>query len=129
MFDVSSNGVIKITRGDSAYLTINVTDADGNPYILDADENVRVQVRSKYNDDENEGFLFEGEVIDNGDGTITWHIRPEDTATADSSIAYLYDVQYEGNGDVFTFLSSKFKIVGEVTLPLGTQEESPEVGG
>lgn len=125
MFEVSSSGVIKITRGDSAYFTINLTDADGNPYVLDADENVRVQVRSKYNDDENEGFLFEGEVVDNGDGTITWHIRPEDTATADPSLAYYYDVQYEGNGDIFTFISSKFKITNEVTLPL----ESPEVGG
>ena len=28
MFDVSSSGVIKITRGDSAYFTINLTDAD-----------------------------------------------------------------------------------------------------
>lgn len=125
MFDVSSSGVIKITRGDSAYFTINLTDADGNPYVLDSDEKVRVQVRSKYNDDENEGFLFEGEVVDNGDGTITWHIRPEDTATADPSLAYYYDVQYEGNGDIFTFISSKFKITNEVTLPL----ESPEVGG
>jgi len=125
MFDVSSSGVIKITRGDSAYFTINLTDADGNPYVLDSDEKVRVQVRSKYNDDENEGFLFEGEVVDNGDGTITWHIRPEDTATADPSLSYYYDVQYEGNGDIFTFISSKFKITNEVTLPL----ESPEVGG
>lgn len=125
MFEVSSSGVIKITRGDSAYFTINLTDADGNPYVLDAEENVRVQVRSKYNDDENEGFLFEGEIIDDGDGTITWHIRPEDTATADPSLAYYYDIQYEGNGDIFTFISSKFKITNEVTLPL----ESPEVGG
>lgn len=116
MFDVSSNGVIKITRGDSAYLTINVTDADGNPYILENEDKVRAQVRSKYNDDENEGFLFEGEVTDNGDGTVVWHIRPEDTATANPAIAYYYDVQLEIGEDIFTIISSKFKILNEVTL-------------
>lgn len=117
MFDVSSNGVIKITRGDSAYLTINVADADGNPYILENEDKVRVQVRSKYNDDENEGFLFEGEVTDNGDGTVIWRIKPEDTATANPATAYYYDVQLEIGEDIFTIISSKFKILNEVTLP------------
>ena len=117
MFDVSSSGVIKITRGDSAYFTINLTDAENNPYILEAEDKVRVQVRSKYNDDENEGFLFEGEVTDNGDGTVVWHIKPEDTATADPKIPYYYDVQLENGTDVYTIISSKFKILNEVTLP------------
>ena len=89
MFDVSSSGVIKITRGDSAYFTINLTDAENNPYILEAEDKVRVQVRSKYNDDENEGFLFEGEIIDNGNGTVVWHIKPEDTATANNRITHI----------------------------------------
>ena len=117
MFNVSSSGNIKITRGDSAYLTINITDADGNPYFLNNQDRIRIQVRDRYNDDFNEGFLFEGDVTDNQDGTVTWHILPSDTALADPDIEYYYDVQLETWEDVFTFISAKLKVLNEVTLP------------
>ena len=48
--------VIHITRGDSAYIAINVTDIDGNPFYLDDSIEVRAQVRSVLNDDENKGL-------------------------------------------------------------------------
>lgn len=117
MFTINNKGVIKITRGDSAYLTINVADGSGNPYILDNGDKVRVQVRSVYNDDENRGLLFDGDVTDNGDGTVTWHIKPSDTSTANPANDYYYDVELDSGEDVFTFISSRFIILNEVTLP------------
>lgn len=121
MFEYNEdNNKIKITRGDSAYYTITLKDLDGNDYELDPESDViRVQVRTVYNDDDNEGLLFEGTVTDNGDGTATWHILPEDTAQADPKQRHYYDIQLETGGDVFTIVSGKFKILNEVTLQEG----------
>jgi len=74
---------ISITRGDSAYIQFNLKDASGNRVVLTNMDVVRCQVR----DDKIDGELvFEGtierEYVNN---TITWHIRPEDTAELDFS--------------------------------------------
>lgn len=110
---------ISITRGDSAYIQFNLKDASGNRVVLTNMDVVRCQVR----DDKIDGELvFEGtierEYVNN---TITWHIRPEDTAELDFSddeTTYYWDAQVEfRNGDVFTFVDvSKFNILPEITM-------------
>ena len=117
MIRIKTNDEIRLTRGDSAYITINLVDADGNPYLLDKDtERLRCQVRRILNDDGNSGLLFEGEITDNGDGTATWHIRPQDTSGAYMPDKYYYDIQMEVGEDVFTIVSGKFRLLDEVTL-------------
>ena len=116
MMKIKSNGEIRLTRGDSAYITINLVDIDDNPYLLSDSDVLRCQVRKVYNDDNNSGLLFEGEITDNGDGTATWHIRPQDTDHAVLPEKYYYDVQLEIGDDVFTIASGKFRILNEVTM-------------
>lgn len=124
MFKVSKKGDIKLTRGDSAYLTIDILDSTNNSYILDPEyDDIRVQVRWKYNDDEEEAFLFEGDIVDNGNGTATWHIKPENTNEADTSINYYYDIEIKIDEDIYTIISAKFNLLDEVTLPKKNEQD------
>ena len=118
MIKIKSNGEIRLTRGDSAYITINIVDSQKNPYLIDDGDLLRCQVRKQYNDDNNSGLLFNGEITDNGDGTVLWHIRPQDTDHAVLPEKYYYDIQLEtgDNNDVFTIASGKFRILNEVTM-------------
>ena len=124
MFKVNKKGDIQLTRGDSAYLTINLVDSKKDPYILDPEtDDIRVQVRWKYNDDAEQAFLFEGDITDNGDGTATWHIIPQNTNGVDTSIDYYYDVELKIGSDIFTILSADFNLLNEVTLPRKNQQD------
>ncbi len=123
MLKIKKNN-ISITRGDSAYITIDIIDGSGNAIIPGDGDVVRCQVRDAVNDG---NLLFEGEIIKNvvtqdeeETVQIIWHIKPQDTRSADMTKSYVYDVQIEfSNGDVFTFIeAASFEIMDEVTLPL-----------
>lgn len=104
---------ISLTRGDSAYITLNINMSDGTPYELQETDVIKCQVRDRANDGD---LIFEGliEVINN---EPVWHIRPEDTENEDVA-TYVWDAQLEmENGDIFTFIpSSTFKLLDEVTM-------------
>ena len=124
MLDIKGS-VISLTRGDSAYITLQINAGGVNAYELQDGDIVRCQVRPGVNTEE---LLFEtpfglwGEGADlelQPDGrSIVWHIKPEDTAKADPNTEYYWDAQLQVlNGDVFTFIpASRFKILDEVTL-------------
>lgn len=103
---------ITLTRGDSAYITINIMNEDGTPYELKPGDVVRCQVRDKANDGD---LLFEGQV-ETVDNELVFHIYPEDTKNAEVK-SYVWDAQLEtADGDIFTFITeSAFKITNEVT--------------
>lgn len=103
---------ISLTRGDSAYITLSVTDGSGTPIELNENDTIRVQVREEPNGGT---LIFEGNLIFDDDG-ITWYIRPEDTEAREVKV-YYWDAQVEfSNGDIFTFIPvSKFTILSEVT--------------
>lgn len=102
-----------ITRGDSAYPTIDAKDGSKqtiNPSDLGT---VRVQVRTR---EATAGeLLFTGEVMELNGKTV-WHIRPEDTRGLEYG-TYKYDVQVETvDGDVITFIPiSDFVVMHEST--------------
>lgn len=104
---------IELTRGDSAYITLNVNDSTGKPYELNDGDNIRVQVRTAPNVGR---LLFEGNLDTTGN-KIVWHIKPEDTAD-EPVTTYWWDAQLETpNGDIFTFItSSPFILTDEVTM-------------
>lgn len=108
---------IQITRGDSAYITLNIKDIAGSDVTLGENDTVRCQVREEPNGGT---ILFEGEIL-REDSTFTWHIRPEDTKDAPKD-SYYWDAQIElENGDIFSFIPvSCFCIIPEVT-----EEEVP----
>lgn len=108
MLEVSNKGEIKLTRGDTAYLTVSVKNKDGEPYTVKTDDVLTLTVKGDYADEE---ALIEKKIT----GTATFHIRPEDTKDLAFG-TYVYDVQITmTNGDNFTVIADKkFKITNEV---------------
>ena len=108
MLEVSKNGDIKLTRGDTAYLTVWVKIKDGEPYTVKSDDVLTLTVKRDYADEE---ALIEKVIT----GATTFHIEPEDTKGIAFGI-YVYDVQVTmANGDNFTVIADKkFKITNEV---------------
>lgn len=116
MLKVSKNKVY-ITRGDSAYFDITITNPDGSVYALNDGDTVQAQVRTIANT----GELLIDASMENGkiyieNNSIIWHLTPEDTRDLDIG-TYYYDIQLVTSAnDVFTFIeSSPFKITDEVT--------------
>ena len=117
MLKVSKNTIF-LTRGDSAYIDVSIYNLDRSPYILNDGDTVECQIRTE----PNVGRLLVDASIENGriyvndDGTIVWHIFPEDTRGLEIG-KYSYDVQLvTANGDIFTFIEdADFNITNEVT--------------
>ena len=70
---------ISLTKGDSAYITINICKEDGSPYILQEGDEVSIQVRHEPNGGE---LLFNGIITDVSEDKFVWYIRLEDTKDA-----------------------------------------------
>lgn len=104
---------ISITRGDSAYLSLNIRDKLHHPIELGDQDILHIQVREKPNGGT---ILFDGTVETEVDNSLTWHIHPEDTKQAPKN-AYFWDAQIEySNGDIFTWIPvSNFILLPEVT--------------
>lgn len=105
---------ISLTRGDSAYITLEIHTNNGL-YELNDGDIVRVQVRDIPNTGE---LLFEGNIDIMPDGEIIWHIIPSQTSALEVK-TYYWDAQLQTpNGDIFTFIpANPFKLMDEVTMP------------
>lgn len=109
MLYVSENGEIELTRGDSAYLKVNVTKDDGEAYEFQNGDSLTLSLKKSTKDEE---ALMTKTAI----ASDTFHIKPKDTSGL-SFGKYKYDVQLTtADGDVFTVIPpSTFKIAEEVT--------------
>jgi hypothetical protein len=99
---------IRLTRGDTAFIHIPLTTAEG-VYEMDPTDTLTFSVKKTTRDTE---YIFQKENT----GDNVFHIEPSDT----SSVAfgkYTYDVQLSNNdGDVFTVIPpSTFEVLAEVT--------------
>lgn len=101
---------IRLTRGDTAYLTVSLTGPDGAPYELDPADTLVFSVKRFASDAK---YAFQKTAAGSGQ----FKILPEDTAGL-SFAPYKYDVQAtKANGDVCTVVpSSVFEILEEVTV-------------
>ena len=108
MLKIQSNGDIELTRGDTARLTVSVTDNQKQPYTVKEDDVLTLTVKKDYKDTE---ALIEKEII----GSNTFHIEPKDTKELEFA-TYKYDVQITtADGDNYTVIDDKkFKIANEV---------------
>ena len=108
MLEVSNKGEIKLTRGDTARLTVSVKTKDGELYTVKSDDVLTLTVKGDYADEE---ALIEKKIT----GTTTFHIKPEDTKGLAFG-TYVYDVQIKtAEGDNYTVIADKkFKITNEV---------------
>lgn len=108
---------IGLTRGDSAYIDIDLVDKQKNPIELTDGDIIKIQVRDKEADGE---LVFEGQIITEeieDDKSYYWYIRPSDTKDLELS-TYYYDMEVElENGDVFTLIpTSEFTLLTDTTI-------------
>lgn len=108
MLSVSKSGEIKLTRGDTARLTVSVADSDGQPYTVANDDILTLTVKQNYDD---EVPVIEKVVT----GGTTFHIEPKDTKGLAFG-KYKYDVQVTtSDGENYTVIDDKtFEIAKEV---------------
>lgn len=106
-----SGSNITLTRGDTAYLSLDLT-LNNDPYEYEDGDTVTLSVRRTTKDDDTQ-YLFQ-KVVTAGDAIV---IEPEDTKPLEYG-RYKYDVQLNtAKGEVFTVVEpSEFKIAEEVTL-------------
>ena len=109
MFNVSKNGEIELTRGDSATLTVSITDGEGTPYIVRDTDTLTLSLKKDVKDPKP---CVQKSI--NGNNTI--HFEPKDTAGLEFG-NYVYDVELlTAEGDVYTVIEKTlFKLREEVT--------------
>ena len=111
MLKITGND-IQLTRGDTAYIDLNILDQTGSPYVLDEGDEVHAQIRKKANDGE---LILDGNITVS-EGVPVWTLTHDETKDIPIG-TYVYDVELvTSSGEVFTFIEkSKFKITDEVT--------------
>lgn len=104
----SINGTtITLTRGDTLYAYISITDQEGNPYTPTQGDSIRFAAKSKYID--NEVLILKDIPIETG----VLKLEPEDTSSM-SFGKYVYDIQLtRANGDVSTFIEKAQLVLTE----------------
>ena len=106
----SRTNKISLTRGDTAYLEINIIDdIAGAEYTMAEGDEIALTVKKTVED-------AEALIQKVSKGTNTFHLLPEDTKSLAFG-TYKYDIQLtKENGDVFTVIApSAFEIMPEVT--------------
>ncbi len=111
---------IAITRGDSAYISLPILQADGRtPYEVQPGDVVALQVRT---DVVTGSGSTEPELVINGriiyqEGVPIWVLTPEDTTIPVGKYKWDVQITLANTEDVTTYNSGTFKIMSEVTLP------------
>ena len=110
MLYVSADGGIRLTRGDTARLTVAINnDVSGSEYVMKPDDVLTLTIKKSIKD---EVPRLQKTIK----GQTTFHIEPNDTADMQFS-KYMYDVQLTtSGGDVYTIIEpTLFEIMPEVT--------------
>lgn len=109
MFDISKNGEIKLTRGDSAEIKIDVSYENGERYVIKQGDKLVLTVKKKTAD---KNSL----ISKRADITGTVKFEPKDTEGFKFGV-YKYDVELETEkGDIYTIITpTDFQICEEVT--------------
>lgn len=105
------NNVIKLTRGDTAYITVPIVDdKTGQPVTLTDHDYLTFTVKKTIYDEE---ACFKHTLA----GSNAFKIYPEDTSGLEYG-RYFYDVQLvNADGDVYTVITPHvFEVTGEVTF-------------
>ena len=105
---------IYLTRGDSAFLTVNLNDESGSSYELSEGDKIYFRLKKSSSSD---NLLLEKEI--NPD-TLTLELLPEDTAELSSGL-YCYEVELVTAEDKhYTVIeNSQFQIGAELEIHSG----------
>lgn len=106
---IQEDGVVLLTKGDTAYFQVDILYDNDSPYIYRDGDKITLSVKKKVTDN-----MYAIQKVVNGGEVIT--INPEDTSNL-SAGRYVYDVQLNtGLGEVFTVCPlNEFYIKEEVT--------------
>lgn len=109
MLTVSRYGEIGLTRGDTARLTVSITNDAGEEYEIQPEDTLTLSVKKAVTDAE---YALQKTVK----GANLFYIEPKDTAGLAFG-KYKYDVQVTtAEGEVYTVIApSTFEILQEVT--------------
>lgn len=110
MLSVSSDGTIRLTRGDTARISVELeNDITGEPYEVQPEDVLILSVKKSISDTE---YSFQKKVV----GSNAFHILPSDTQSL-SFGRYNYDVQLTtSEADVYTVMGpASFELLKEVT--------------
>ena len=109
MLNVSKYGEIGLTRGDTARLTVTITNEAQEAYSIQEGDTLTLSVKKAVTDKE---YALQKTIT----GSNTFYLEPQDTAGLDFG-KYKYDVQLTTvYGDVYTVIApTVFEILQEVT--------------
>lgn len=115
MFNIFDEQVIRITRGNSADISIKMTDREsGEPIAIGEGDSVLFTVKNQNGDTVIKKVLTESDLSDDGYSLLI-SILPEETLIQTGE--YPYDVLYIGiDGSVVTFISSTMVITNAVGI-------------
>lgn len=107
MFTINDNN-ISLTRGDTLFLTVNLTDSDGDPYVPSEGDRIRLAMKRRINSSD---LVMLKEISPE---TLTFEIEPQDTKDLAYG-TYVYDIELtDSEGHVNTVIFGKFRITEEV---------------
>lgn len=108
MLLIDSNNKITLTRGDTMSLNVTAKTKDGDPYVLQDGETMRMAISNGF-EGQSTYVLMLSKSVTNGSVTFS----STETKTLDYK-TYNYDVEItHTDGTVDTFISSTITIVGE----------------
>lgn len=105
-----SGTTIRMTRGDTLRVTLQLKDDDGNEYVPQEGDSIRFAMKRTYEDEE--PLLLKSIPID----SLEFVLNPEDTKSLPQPSSYVYDMEITyANGDVDTFITkAKLMLTEEV---------------
>lgn len=107
MFKINGT-TMTLTRGDTAFITVQMYDSDGETYTPSDGDTIYFNVKRKYTD---ASTIIKKEVpLD----TMILELEPSDTKSM-SFKNYIYEFEYtDSEGHVDTFINGTLTITGEV---------------
>lgn len=109
MIKINSGKYIRMTRGDTLRVRIEITDENGNVYIPVEGDKVLFALKKEF--DESECIICKEIPTD----TLELHLSPDDTHKLEQMGVYLYEISITlNNGYVDTFISGTLTLLGEV---------------
>lgn len=101
--------MIIMTRADTLLTTISIKDAEGNPYIPEATDQLRFALKKDYND--KKVLIYKEIPID----TMLLRVDTQDTKNLEQPSTYVFDIQLTyGDNIVDTIISGRLKLTEEV---------------
>ena len=109
--EIKNGKHIKLTRGDSMYLSYFLNYKDGTPYEYHEGDTARFAMKENIKDPTEEPKLLIPMTINPEDNSVNLYMRPEDSKPFEFNKTFDYDIELTylnprtGNVDIDTFVT------------------------